>query len=64
MTNANDGWAPSTGEIERIKQLFADAFGPDVLQELPLRLDLLRDRPQPHARDWNRFKPAPPASRA
>ena len=27
MTDANEGWSPTTGEVERIKQLFADAFG-------------------------------------
>ena len=61
MTDANEGWSPTTGEVERIKQLFADAFGPDVLHELPLRLDLLRRRPVP--RDWNRFAPVRPAPR-
>lgn len=60
MADANDRNSRSAGDIERLRTFFADAFGAEVLRELPLRLRVLRRRPAIRARDWNRF--APPRS--
>ena len=59
MTDTNDpiAVAEGAGEIDRLRRLFADAFGADVLDALPLRLDLLRQRRVLRERDWNRFNP-------
>ncbi len=54
----------NAGEIERLECLFADAFGIDVLHELPLRLDLLRRRRALGDRDRKRVSVATPALRA
>lgn len=45
MRDANDPVLPGTSDVERLRTLFADAFGPDVLPELPLRLRLAWQRP-------------------
>lgn len=60
MTDTKDRLAApaSAGEIERLKCLFVDAFGVDVLHELPLRLDLLRRRGAVRDRDRERVSPA------
>jgi hypothetical protein len=36
-------WA-GTDEVARLKQLFADLFGAEVVSTLPLRLGVLRNR--------------------
>jgi hypothetical protein len=46
-------------ECDRLRRLFADAFGPDVLRQLPLRLEAVRSRGRAHASTgWNRFDSA------
>lgn len=63
MADANDRVSSGTSDVERMRALFADAFGSEVLRELSLRLRLLRQRPAVRGRDWNRFAPARSPSR-
>lgn len=42
MPNRNDRLPELTGDIDRLRALFADAFGADVLPELSFRLRALR----------------------
>lgn len=47
------------GEFDRLRRLFADAFGQDVLRQLPLRLEAVRSRGRAHtSMGWNRFDSA------
>ncbi|HTI64380.1 MAG TPA: hypothetical protein VL524_12720 [Gemmatimonadaceae bacterium] len=63
MTDRNDGLPAWTGDIDRFRALFADAFGADVLHELPFRLRVLRHRRTVGARERACAAPPRPASR-
>jgi len=63
MTEANGRLPGRAGDIDRLRRLFADAFGTEVLHELPLRLRALRQRATGRPPDPIGIAPSRPPSR-